>query len=330
MIVEHRFDHILQDGRRGRAWIASLAPLADVRLAEGVTVPLGAFHHYRRLGQVALAAFETPAQTVERPERLVVAEALDHLVLRTCASGRARIEAGGQVSKAGPGDLTVLDLARPVRIEAEASTGAALFVPRRCLSDRPDDVPVPHGRVMADGHPLGRLVADHLRNLAACLPTGSPEESDHLATATLDLVRALLPVPWAGAGPPGVNEVGRVLAMRRFIDANIDTVDVPMLMERFGLSRAPLYRRFAADGGIHAYIRDRRLAVAMRRLTQPTEDRRPMVARLAHECGFANARVFSRVFHRRYGLWPAEVASAHPRREGSAPDAAPMTWLRDL
>ncbi|WP_443136831.1 helix-turn-helix domain-containing protein [Methylobacterium sp. Leaf85] len=100
-------------------------------------------------------------------------------------------------------------------------------------------------------------------------------------------------------------------------------------MARFGLSRAPLYRRFAAEGGIHAYICDRRLVAAMRRLTHPGEAPRPMVARLAHEAGFANARVFSRAFHREYGLWPAEVKSSHTPGGGSTSDP-PLTWLRDL
>ncbi|MCJ2084078.1 hypothetical protein [Methylobacterium sp. J-090] len=46
MILDHRFGHIAEDGRRRRAWIASLAPLFDVTVEAETVVSDTAFHRY--------------------------------------------------------------------------------------------------------------------------------------------------------------------------------------------------------------------------------------------------------------------------------------------
>lgn len=328
MNVEHRFAQIPQDARRGRAWVASYAPLTEIRLDPGTTVPINAFHRYHHLGEAVLAAYETPAQTMDRPERLVTAQGLDHLILRSHTSGRARITVDGRVETVGPGDIVFVDLAQPVRFEVDPVAGVDLVLPRRVVTSASDGIAVRHGRILlANGHPLTRLVADHLRNLAACL-SEPPVDLAILGPATIALCRGLL----AATSEPGEAQAldFPVLAMRRFIDQNLATVDVPMLAARFGHSRARLYKRFAGQGGIASLIRDRRLAAAMRTLNKVRDGRRPMLARLANECGFADTRVFSRAFHRKYGLWPAEVSPIRDVGGLLASEVAPMTWLRDL
>ncbi|MBB2961897.1 helix-turn-helix transcriptional regulator [Methylobacterium sp. R2-1] len=329
MIVEHRFAHIPQDARRGRAWVTSHTPLAEVRLAPSATVPVDAFHRYRHLGDAVLVTYEAPAQITERPETLVVCQALDHVVLRTHSRGCARITIAGQTGAVAPGDIVVFSLGRPIQFEADASVGVDLILPRRVLTDREDGIPAAHGQILvSNGHPLTRLVSDHLKNLAMCLVSSSPVRAADITPPTLALCRTLLTATQERRDDTLPDMTG--IAIRRFIEANLAAVDLPMLSARFGLSRASLYRAFGGESGIAAYIRDRRLAAAMRRLSAAEFGRRPMVARLAHECGFASDRVFSRAFHRRFGLWPAEVSSSRDKAGPSTPDVAPMAWLRDL
>ncbi|MGU3420811.1 AraC family transcriptional regulator [Methylobacterium sp. D54C] len=326
MIVEHRFAHIPQDARRGRAWVASLAPLMEARLDHGARVPVGAFHRYRHLGEMILGDFEAPAQTTERPESLVIRQALDHLVLRTHFRGRARIDTGGSGGEIGPGDIVLLDLAHAIRIDAEPSAGVELILPRLVLADGAGRIELQHGKILGTENPMTRLVADHLRNLAACLPV--PDPAAQLVAATLALCRAIL----AHSAESTRKEPGdpTIIAIRRFIEANLATVDVSTLMDRFGLSQRSLYRLFP-DEGVSTFIRDRRLAQAMRTLARlPTGARPPKLARLAYDCGFADPRVFSRAFRRRYGILPAEARAGIQGADDEATLVPPLAWLRAL
>lgn len=327
MIVEHRFAHIPQDAGRSRAWIASHALVVEAHLHPAATVPLAAYLRYHHLGDGVLGVFEAPAQTMERTEALVHRQGLAHLVLRTHTRGRARITVDGMTGEAGPGDIILLDLGHPYRIEAEPAAGVELFLPRRVLEDGGEGISVRNGRILAaSGHPLIRMIADHLGNLAACLSASPPVLATNLMPATLGLCRVLLATAtWQGGD---VRADPDRIAMRRFVEENLTTVDISGLMARFGLSRTSLYQRFGAQEGVAAYIRDRRPAAAMRRLSEVA--RRPKIAQLAYECGFANPRAFSRAFHRKYGLWPAELASAGGCRGSNDWTTAPMAWLRDV
>ncbi len=135
MILEHRFAHIPQDARRGRAWIASLAPLFTASLAPDEAVPIDAFLRYQHLGSCVLAADKGPAQVLQRTPEQARVQALDHLVLWTPLHGRARRVDGDQVDSVGPGEILVLDLSHPVQIEMEALAARALLVPHRLVDD---------------------------------------------------------------------------------------------------------------------------------------------------------------------------------------------------
>lgn len=120
------------------------------------------------------------------------------------------------------------------------------------------------------------------------------------------------------------------IAIRQFIDENLATIDAEMLMARFALSRTPLYKLFEADGGVYAYIRDRRLSRAMQVLSRSSAGRRPMIARLAYECGFENERVFSRAFRRKYGLNPSEIDAGSLPLTDREHTSLLLSWMKDL
>jgi AraC-like DNA-binding protein len=332
VILEHRFAHIPQDARRGRAWVASLAPLFTASLAPDEAVPIDAFLRYQHLGSCVLAADKGPSQVLQRTPEQARAQALDHLVLWTPLHGRARRVDGDQVDSVGPGEILVLDLSHPVQIEMEALAARALLVPHRLVDDGREP-PDRHGGIdlRRDRH-LDALVAGHLCRLGDCLPDLTATQVQTVASATLTLCRVLLQGQTSGSasGLPGKrDDLG--LEVRRYIESNLATVDASTLMSRFGLSRTPLYRLFSECGGLYAYIRQRRLAEAMRRLRQVPAGRRPELARLAHACGFHNQTVFARAFRRRYGLNPSEVAIGEVVPAGAnAADPTLLAWLREL
>jgi len=332
VILEHRFGHIPQDARRGRAWLASLAPLFTGHLEADAVVPTGAFLRYHHLGEILLAVDESPAQILERDAERVRAQALDHLVLWTPAGGRARVTAAGTEGAVEPGAILLLELSQPVRIAMEPLAGHAVVVPRRLIeaeSGHPDW----HGRILSGPQArLGTMLADHMRHAGGCLSDLTLEQTRHLAPATLALCRALLAAtPLVEREPGSARAVALGLAVRRFIEAHLAGVDAAMLMAEFGLSRTILYGLFSDAGGLYAYIRDRRLAEAMRCLSRTDGERRPMMAQLAHTCGFNHPTVFARAFRRKYGINPSEVTPGSiPAAVAKGENAALIAWLRDL
>lgn len=238
MILEHRFAHIPQDARRGRAWIASLAPLFTASLAPDEAVPIDAFLRYQHLGSCVLAADKGPAQVLQRTPEQARVQALDHLVLWTPLHGRARRVDGDQVDSVGPGEILVLDLSHPVQIEMEALAARALLVPHRLVDDGREP-PDRYGGIdlRRDRH-LDALVAGHLCRLGDCLPDLTATQVQTVASATLTLCRVLLQGQTSGSasGLPGKrDDLG--LEVRRYIESNLATVDASTLMSRFGLSR---------------------------------------------------------------------------------------------
>ncbi len=339
-VLEHRFAHIPQEARRGRAWLAGLHPLYDGSLAAGAVVPADAVLSYHHLGAIMLAVERGPAQIVVRTPQRVTAQMLDHVVLRAHSSGPVEVEAADCADRAGSGDLVLFDLAQPVRLAMPAGTSVTVVVPRRRLVDAIADGGVPRGQVLHGGlDPLVRLLPGHLRDLADTVGAATPAQLAELGPATLALCRIAVA---AAAGqnrdwdPDGGTVVARdgahplALAVRRYIEAHVATVDVPALRGQFGLSRSALYGLFTDAGGVHTYIRQRRLASALRELTEPALERRPKLARLAHECGFSGPQVFSRAFRRQFGISPMQV---EPRRVSSAAGSSKpvlLAWLRDL
>ncbi|TXN72323.1 AraC family transcriptional regulator [Methylobacterium sp. WL6] len=333
MILEHRFAHIPQDGRRDRAWLASLAPLYAGHLRADAVVPPGAFLRHHHLGEIILTVDDSPAQVLERDTERVLAQGLDHLVLWTPAGGCARVTAPGTDAAIEPGAILLLELSQPFRIVMEPLSGHAIVVPRR-LIEAGAEPPDWHGQVLSGPQAkLGAMLADHMRHAGGCLSDLSLAQARHLAPATLSLCRALLagflPVD-RDLGSPRSVALG--LAVRRYIECHLASVDAAMLMAEFGLSRTILYELFSDAGGLYAYIRDRRLAEAKRRLSRTDGEHRPMMAQLAHACGFNHPIVFARAFRRKYGINPSEVTPARMpvAIPGGNGNAALIAWLRDL
>nr|WP_225737270.1 helix-turn-helix domain-containing protein [Dyella acidiphila] len=81
------------------------------------------------------------------------------------------------------------------------------------------------------------------------------------------------------------------------------------LCRRFNVSRAHLYRAFAADGGVAKVLRDMRLDAAYGELTDAGRATRS-ITEIAYSLGFSSASQLLRSFRTRFGITPKE-ARAH-------------------
>lgn len=305
MIIEHRFEHIANDGRRRRAWIESLSSFFVTTINPDAVVPTSAFHRYHHMNQLVFGEIKASPQSIERKLAMVATQNLNHLVLRLYTSGHTNISIASNTAEIRQPSFVAFDFSQPILSETKGMTGLNHAIPRRLLESRVDDVSAWHGQIVPTASsPIAKLLADHFRNVCACLRASTPAQMSHIVPATTALCNAL----FLSEADSAYNMAAVTsIAMRQFIDEHLATIDAEMLMAQFAISRTPLYKLFEADGGVYAYIRERRLARAMQALTRSGASRRPMIARLAFECGFENERVFSRAFRRKYGLNPSEV-----------------------
>jgi AraC-like DNA-binding protein len=93
--------------------------------------------------------------------------------------------------------------------------------------------------------------------------------------------------------------------VRRYIEANLHETDLTpeSVLRASQLSRPTLYRLFESEGGLAAYIRNRRLSRAAEDLRQYPNK---AVVEIAYGLGFSSASDFTRAFRRAYDMAPLD------------------------
>lgn len=143
-------------------------------------------------------------------------------------------------------------------------------------------------------------------------------------TAACTLI-ALLAEPLAliGCTPPNIADRRRVdrrrvdrrrgalIVVKAFIDKSLalESLDVTLIGQKFGMSRSSVYRLFESEGGLANYIRRCRLMHAFSLLISPPVQGRVRILDVAVECGFSSDTVFTRAFRKMFSLTPSAVRS---------------------
>jgi AraC-like DNA-binding protein len=101
-------------------------------------------------------------------------------------------------------------------------------------------------------------------------------------------------------------QVAVMSQVRRFIEANLNQPDLSpsSVVDTLQLKRATIYRWFEHEGGLGAYIRNRRLREAADELVRFPH---LQVIDIAYGLGFNSASDFTRAFRRAYGMSPQDA-----------------------
>jgi AraC-like DNA-binding protein len=218
----------------------------------------------------------------------------------------------GRATEVRTGDICFIDLSRPISLRAPDYNSLTLILPRAMLEPHVADIDSLHGRVLQKSSPLNAMLGNHLRTLFAEAPELSLADGQLAASGTAALIAA-----FAGPSAQGHDTIARtesatpLQVMRRFIETNLHHSDLgpDFICQRFGVSRAKLYRVFEPMGGVSHYILQRRLSRAYQLITDPSHaDLR--VSAIATRCGFGNVSAFSRAFSQAYGMSPTELRGA--------------------
>lgn len=314
-----------------KSWAEHLSPIFEARpVSETYVGPSVAMRSYN-LGTVLVGEVSAPAQTLERTARTTAAQGLDHLLIQFYRSGTSVVRTERGEAEVRPSDFVVYDLAQPVSVTASPVTATNILLPRAALGDRSESLDALHGCVFSAARNAGtQIFTSYLRDVVAHGESLAAPYRASIAEAAAKLCAAALPSPVTDAS---VAERRASLEIRAFIQNHLSTPGLgpEMLCARFSLSRATLYRQFAADDGVQNYIRNRRLARAMALLTRSGDGPRPRVSSIAYTVGFTDEKTFSRAFKRRFGFLPREAAidrGGLPVR--SETGSMLGSWLREL
>jgi AraC-like DNA-binding protein len=285
----------------------------------------------------------------DRTPRHIARGGFDHYQVVMYLDGNTEFTAGRRVARLRPGDVVLIDVAQPNRTDLAAGPsgavhGLALMLPRMLLAPllgAPDSV---SASLFSRDLPAGRLIGERLLSLRR---EGARLGVDvAAAAAAVDGIAGLVaqavgPARQADFAVARASRQALLGAIKAYIEKNLlsESLAVPALCRRFGLSRATLYRLFEPEGGFTRYVQERRLHRAFMRLISPT-DRPARMIDLAVDHHFSSDNTFIRAFRRHYGLTPGEareLAIGRARADdhvatagGSTFEADSLAWIASL
>jgi AraC-like DNA-binding protein len=235
---------------------------------------------------------------------------LDVCKVDVLVRGRGVVEQDGRQAALGPGDLTFVDLSRPVHWTMSAMRTVAVVFPRALLPLDPGEVAGLTAVAIPGDRGTGALVSVMARELARRLDDWDASAGSRLGTAVLDLVTVALAdrLDRGGRMPRDAWQRALLLRVHAFIEQRLgDRALTPdAIAAAHHISPRYLYKLFESEQtSVAGWIRRRRLERCRRDLSDLALADRPVSA-IAARWGLTSAAHFSRAFRAAYGLAPTE------------------------
>jgi AraC family transcriptional activator of tynA and feaB len=285
------------------------------------TKPLGSavvsgHFEFVEIGDAKLVRFDSSPQCYTRDARLVSRAGSDEFMFDFQRRGRSAMVQAGNEGTINPGYGVLYDARRPFedrlfgpeqRVELLIATVPAASLLRSVPeAERLCAKPIPLSGTIA------RAIAALVRD-AISVPDAPARQSEPDIVAYLSAILRLA----AGAS----HELSR-RALFRLIDTylrtNIATVrSAPALAAEFGISERTFHRIFADRATtFERHVLHLRAELFKDLLRQPSLTNVP-IARLAHQCGFADAAHATRTFKDRFGATPRDFRANPPTDQAS-------------
>ncbi len=228
----------------------------------------------------------------------------DYLLFERYESGEGRGVLDGTATQVDSKTLHMLDMSQPYATSTSSVVGNGVLIPHDVVGFDPSRDPS-YVSVLRS-RPRARLLEAALDALSSAIAEGDPDEARDLADAFAGLVQKLL------LGRKEDTDLQNAdstldLELRDHINTHLadPNLNGPSLCDRFGLSRASLYRRFREEGGVEHYITGLRLDRCLVELCSaaPTRGR---VRTIAEQWGFTDPSNFNRRFRERFNVAPSE------------------------
>ena len=289
-------------------------------------------------GSIAHLRAVAAQQHFVRDRRKIDADGVDNYMIQVFRRGGCLATTGKGEIEMKPGDICIFDNANPLDSYNSDFDLVSMFVPRELLAPLITNADGRHLSKIDAREPMAVILRNHLFALHESAPNLSSEAGELLVKPTLSLLAATMNgSPASADGGENAMRFAQATTIKRYVDRNLhdSKLNAEALRQIFGVSRARLYRLFAAYDGVAHYIRNRRLGAAVAILRSPNEQHRKIID-IAYSVGFGSEGSFIRAFRRRYGYTPAES-----RFSSKAPGASKIgkhdvgdttwsEWMRSL
>lgn len=319
------------DPQAAMAYSKMLLPLFEFDVPElGRKAPFSCESEIYCLPDVTVSRARGTASRYTRTVQTIARSATDDILVVCYTSGHFTYRIGDKTRRVEQGELAFFDLSQEIVIEAPAVKNISLAIRRRKLEPAVPLLDSAHGFVVPPGA-LSKLLVGMMEHTMEIGPTIHVPQARPIAEAIVLLVNACLETLSQPRTTSDIQSGSVSLATvksaieRRLTDPNLG---VQSLLEEFAMTRSTLYRAFEPLGGVTAYITERRLRHAFRRLTDPAE-KNLRVSHMAFELGFTHASAFTRSFKALFGLAPKDIRTLAIRPAGGdipflvSPEAIP-------
>jgi len=293
------------------AWRDHLAGMLDVpmvraQLATGFHGELDTY----TLPDLVYHDSRTDPVTLLRSSQRIAGDRMRDYCFHVMVEGIAETETGSPQRRTStqfvPGILA-LDMGQAMRMKRPTRAHAlAFFLPRTVVESAIPRAEALHGKVISYTSPPARLLREHLHAMHPALSAMDDAEAGHALHVAAELILAAFDrdasQSHSARGAARAAMLGRI---KHYIDAHLHSHELApeKILGSFPVARATLYRLFEQEGGLHAYIRNRRLRKAADELVR---SRSAAVAEIGDRLGFSYAADFTRAFRRAYGVPPQE------------------------
>jgi len=261
----------------------------------------------KQVGEIVLGETRFNAQKYTRDEHSISSFGLDHYMIQIVTSGTLRGDFNDLCSQAFPGDISIMDMAYKFSSEVSAGSRITLVLPRSHMrrSGLTGNI---HGRILTSEDPLTAFLINCAQGFMKVSPHLNNLQIEGIQNSIIDMFTMGLNGKEFNAVESATMSIVTKQRILDYIDSNIEspTLSTDNIQKRFKISRSHLYRIFADDEGIATVIRNKRLALAFRRL-RSSSGKRVHLAELAYQSGFSDYSSFSKLFQERFGEKPADI-----------------------
>ena len=262
------------------------------------------------VGDLVFTDAVTDAMSLERSVARVSTDVRRDYVFHIFVKGEVGAGVGIQKKRSTPDSvqgIIVFDMDEPFAIKRSAAHVLTMFVPRAVVEATFPDADSIHGRAVEHGTPLTQLVTNHALALSRDLAGMSAVQAAHEMEAGAQLLLAAFRKQARLSGGARAAVQAAVMSqVRRYVEANLNQPELSpsSVVDALQLKRATIYRWFEHEGGLGAYIRNRRLREAADELVRFPH---LQVIDIAYGLGFNSASDFTRAFRRAYGMSPQDA-----------------------